>query len=186
MNQLWFDSLLFALQWAVLWRNSTWKNSLLLLFSFYFVFKFHAGDSSWYNCTGWLGVKHQFTYLLTPCWRPEVLIPISLSGYHASMDVYVELQKVANNPRIHSLSQDKNVNICVGKEWYRFPSHFFLPSDRWVQRQEACGTFISDCARHCSNWCDVYKVTKVVHGNQSDNHCKQSDTQSSVLQLELC
>ncbi|KAK7090377.1 alpha-1,2-mannosyltransferase ALG9-like isoform X2 [Littorina saxatilis] len=52
-------------------------------------------------------------------------------GYHASMDVYVELQKVASNPRIHSLPLDKNVNICVGKEWYRFPSNFFLPSDRW-------------------------------------------------------
>ncbi|KAK7489300.1 hypothetical protein BaRGS_00019408 [Batillaria attramentaria] len=52
-------------------------------------------------------------------------------GYHASMDVYVELQKVASNPRIHSLPADRNVNICVGKEWYRFPSNFFLPSDRW-------------------------------------------------------
>lgn len=52
-------------------------------------------------------------------------------GYHASMDVYVELQKVASNPRIHTLSPDKNVNICIGKEWYRFPSNFFLPSDRW-------------------------------------------------------
>ncbi|XP_076435591.1 alpha-1,2-mannosyltransferase ALG9-like [Babylonia areolata] len=52
-------------------------------------------------------------------------------GYHASMDVYVELQRVANDPRIHTLPQDKNVNVCVGKEWYRFPSNFFLPSDRW-------------------------------------------------------
>jgi alpha-1,2-mannosyltransferase len=23
------------------------------------------------------------------------------------------------------------VNICVGKEWYRFPSNFFLPSSQY-------------------------------------------------------
>ncbi|KAL8597468.1 hypothetical protein ACOMHN_047695 [Nucella lapillus] len=52
-------------------------------------------------------------------------------GYHASMDVYVELQRVASDPKVHTLPQDKSVNVCVGKEWYRFPSNFFLPSDRW-------------------------------------------------------
>lgn len=32
------------------------------------------------------------------------------------------------------LGETKNIpiNVCVGKEWYRFPSSFFLPSsDRW-------------------------------------------------------
>lgn len=52
-------------------------------------------------------------------------------GYHASMDVYVELQNIASNPRIHTLPQEKNVNICIGKEWYRFPSNFFLPNEKW-------------------------------------------------------
>ena len=27
-------------------------------------------------------------------------------------------------------SEDK-VNVCMGKEWYRFPSNFFLPSNNW-------------------------------------------------------
>ena len=30
--------------------------------------------SPWYNHTSWLGVKHQFTYLLTPCRIMEVLL----------------------------------------------------------------------------------------------------------------
>ena len=36
----------------------------------------------WYNCNGWLGVKHQVTYLLhlTPCLRSPVTIAVS----HAS------------------------------------------------------------------------------------------------------
>ena len=32
-------------------------------------------QSPWYNCTGWLGVKHQFTYLLTP---PPLELSVSL------------------------------------------------------------------------------------------------------------
>lgn len=28
----------------------------------------------------------------------------------------------------------RNVNICIGKEWYRFPSHFFLPGRRFRLR----------------------------------------------------
>ena len=31
----------------------------------------------------------------------------------------------------------------------------------------------SDRARHFSNQSDIYKVVKVVHGNQSDNHHNQ-------------
>ena len=27
-------------------------------------------------------------------------------------------------------SEDK-ANVCMGKEWYRFPSNFFLPSNNW-------------------------------------------------------
>lgn len=46
------------------------------------------------------------------------------------MDIYSELTKVAMEPKIHTLPQDRDVNVCVGKEWYRFPSSFFLPDDK--------------------------------------------------------
>ncbi|XP_033760507.1 alpha-1,2-mannosyltransferase ALG9-like [Pecten maximus] len=52
-------------------------------------------------------------------------------GYHAPLDLYVGLNKIAADPKIHTLSTDKPVNICVGKEWYRFPSSFFLPGENW-------------------------------------------------------
>ena len=41
----------------------------------------------------------------------------------------------------------------------------------------------NDHARHFAKWCDSYKVEKEVHGNQSGNHCSQSDTQPSTLLL---
>ncbi|XP_055329427.1 alpha-1,2-mannosyltransferase ALG9-like [Paramacrobiotus metropolitanus] len=43
--------------------------------------------------------------------------------YTAPMDVYMRLQAEAMN---HS----GKANLCVGKEWHRFPSSFFLP-DKW-------------------------------------------------------
>lgn len=51
-------------------------------------------------------------------------------GYHAPIDVYLELNQIAGNPDIHTLSPDKSVNVCVGKEWYRFPNSFFLPDKK--------------------------------------------------------
>ena len=39
------------------------------------------------------------------------------------------------------LPPDKEINLCVGKEWYRFPSSFFLPSERYsvlIRDQKSC------------------------------------------------
>lgn len=33
----------------------------------------------------------------------------------------------------------------------------------------------SDCTRHVSNRCEIYKVVKFIHGNCLANHCNQSD-----------
>jgi alpha-1,2-mannosyltransferase len=47
--------------------------------------------------------------------------------YHAPLDVYPELQKY--NPN----STSRMEVVCVGKEWYRFPSHYFVPSGMRVE-----------------------------------------------------
>ena len=48
------------------------------------------------------------------------------------MDVYQKFTEIAQDPAIHALAPEKDVNICVGKEWYRFPSNFFLPGNKLV------------------------------------------------------
>ena len=58
-----------------------------------------------------------------------IMIPL-ISAYHAPLDIFVELNKMATDPKVHTLSTDKQVNVCVGKEWYRFPSSFFLPGPK--------------------------------------------------------
>jgi alpha-1,2-mannosyltransferase len=43
-----------------------------------------------------------------------------LHNYNSPMDVY---RQVYNNP------EPGNQTICVGREWYRFWTHFFLPEN---------------------------------------------------------
>ncbi|XP_069752069.1 alpha-1,2-mannosyltransferase ALG9 isoform X4 [Narcine bancroftii] len=51
-------------------------------------------------------------------------------GYHAPLDLYPEFHRIATDPSIHTLPEGRIINVCVGKEWYRFPSSFLLP-DNW-------------------------------------------------------
>ncbi|XP_067421444.1 alpha-1,2-mannosyltransferase ALG9 isoform X5 [Emydura macquarii macquarii] len=51
-------------------------------------------------------------------------------GYHGPLDLYPEFHRIATDPTIHTVPEGRPVNVCVGKEWYRFPSSFLLP-DHW-------------------------------------------------------
>ncbi|RUS68602.1 hypothetical protein EGW08_023636 [Elysia chlorotica] len=82
----------------------------------------HYADS-----TGWFSAGFCFLYA-TLCVSRVVAL---YQGYHAPIDIYVELHRISNDPQIHTLGPDKPVNVCVGKEWYRFPSSFFLPGPKW-------------------------------------------------------
>lgn len=48
-------------------------------------------------------------------------------GYHAPLDLYPEFHRIAKDPTLHSVPESRPVSVCVGKEWYRFPSSFLLP-----------------------------------------------------------
>jgi alpha-1,2-mannosyltransferase len=53
-------------------------------------------------------------------------------NYHAPMDTFMELstsRDILENPN----TKDP-INICISKEWYRYPSSFFLPSTRYSIR----------------------------------------------------
>lgn len=48
-------------------------------------------------------------------------------NYHAPMDLFMELNQEEN-------INMKDVNVCIGKDWYRYPSSFFLPSTKYSIR----------------------------------------------------
>ncbi|XP_014219849.1 alpha-1,2-mannosyltransferase ALG9 [Copidosoma floridanum] len=49
-------------------------------------------------------------------------------AYHAPMEVMMDANKLWSD---NLVAKDINVNFCVGKEWHRFPSSFFFPSNNW-------------------------------------------------------
>ena len=51
-------------------------------------------------------------------------------NYHAPMDVWMH---VAHLPQMENRMDmyEKPFSVCVGKEWHRYPSSFFLPGNNW-------------------------------------------------------
>ncbi|KAK8730809.1 hypothetical protein OTU49_007944 [Cherax quadricarinatus] len=49
-------------------------------------------------------------------------------AYHAPLEIFMELNRLAVE---ESFPSDRPINICLGKEWHRFPSSFFLPGLNW-------------------------------------------------------
>lgn len=69
-------------------------------------------------------------YLLIPF--IDINNHIIMIGYHAPLDVFGELQQRALDRQLEAnVPPDTPVNVCIGKEWYRFPSNFFMPDDRF-------------------------------------------------------
>ncbi|XP_022250897.1 alpha-1,2-mannosyltransferase ALG9-like [Limulus polyphemus] len=54
-------------------------------------------------------------------------------AYHAPMETYLELSRLAADSDLSVQLSNIQTVLCVGKEWYRFPSSFFLP-DGWELR----------------------------------------------------
>jgi alpha-1,2-mannosyltransferase len=50
-----------------------------------------------------------------------------IAGYHAPLDLFMELNNLSTEKQLPS---EQTINVCAGKEWYRFPSSFFLPDNR--------------------------------------------------------
>lgn len=50
-------------------------------------------------------------------------------GYHAPLNVYTQLSSSQVLTMVQPIYSD--LNVCVGKEWYRFPNSFYLPTPKW-------------------------------------------------------
>ena len=62
--------------------------------------------------------------------KEDIILSSLPIGYHAPMEVY----KAVNSHEVLSYTEQfsgvAEINLCVGKEWHRFPSSFFLPDKR--------------------------------------------------------
>lgn len=55
-----------------------------------------------------------------------------IAGYNAPVETYREFYFEDIQNIMKPIYSD--INVCVGKEWYRYPSSFFLPGARWRLR----------------------------------------------------
>ncbi|XP_050389903.1 alpha-1,2-mannosyltransferase ALG9 [Patella vulgata] len=94
------------------------------------VFGVKGSGLRYYEFTSWIPLTVGCLFTLLSSFRVLALY----KGYHASMDVYMELNRISKDPQIHPIPDSKTVNVCVGKEWYRYPSSFFLPGEKWHLR----------------------------------------------------
>ncbi|NXD00661.1 ALG9 mannosyltransferase, partial [Certhia familiaris] len=76
--------------------------------------------------SNWLALGTVFLFGLLSLSRSVALF----KGYHGPLDLYPEFHRIATDPSIHTVPEGRPVNVCVGKEWHRFPSSFLLP-DNW-------------------------------------------------------
>ena len=86
--------------------------------------------------TGWAGT---FAMLFQAGRNVLLVVIVALSvartvsmvtGFGATLDVYGHLSQIELKPlqqKAHGGPADEEVLICLGKEWHRFPSLFFLP-----------------------------------------------------------
>ncbi|XP_053964276.1 alpha-1,2-mannosyltransferase ALG9 [Anastrepha ludens] len=52
-------------------------------------------------------------------------------NYHAPMDIVMELNKFKTSEQYQD---DRVYNVCIGKDWYRYPGSFFLPAKNFRLR----------------------------------------------------
>lgn len=52
-------------------------------------------------------------------------------NYHAPMDLLLNLNKYKSSPQFR---EDNIYNVCIGKDWHRYPGSFFFPSTNFRLR----------------------------------------------------
>jgi alpha-1,2-mannosyltransferase len=52
-------------------------------------------------------------------------------NYHAPLDLLIELNRY---PAENNVPERTIINVCLGKDWHRYPSSFFLPNKNWNVR----------------------------------------------------
>ena len=81
-----------------------------------------------FQCLLWVIFhKHSLLYFFVDISRIFALY----RNYHAPLDRVIELNRY---PHGASVPERAIINVCMGKDWHRYPSSFFLPNKNWNVR----------------------------------------------------
>eukprot|EP00096_Caligus_rogercresseyi_P013813 TRINITY_DN6412_c0_g1_i1.p1 TRINITY_DN6412_c0_g1~~TRINITY_DN6412_c0_g1_i1.p1 ORF type:complete len:577 (-),score=53.78 TRINITY_DN6412_c0_g1_i1:48-1778(-) len=102
-------------------------------------------------------------------------------NYHAPTSLWIQLNNLPGKAS-QGVKVEKNVKytVCVGKEWYRFPTSFFLPSTSW-NIEFLKSDFKGQLPRHYEE--DDTHATRRVYKEFNDQN-KEEDTRYRVSALD--
>ena len=81
-----------------------------------------------FQCLLWVIFhKHSLLYFFVDISRIFALY----RNYHAPLDLLIELNRY---PHEANVPERAIINVCMGKDWHRYPSSFFLPNKNWNVR----------------------------------------------------
>lgn len=97
-------------------------------------------------------------------------------NYHAPLDLMMELNKFSAESNIQN---NLAINVCLGKDWYRYPNSFFLPNEKWNVRfvkSEFSGMLPAPYAQ-------AENSTKIIHKHFND---KNKEEPSIYIDIAKC
>jgi len=142
---------------------------------FHYLF-FRDGRHHYSSSSTWFAVSISVVFSLLSLSRSSALY----YGYHAPLDLYVELNHMSSTLE-HPFPSDKQINLCVGKEWYRFPSSFFLPSERW-HLQFIRSEFRGQLPKPYS---DAANATKIIPTHMNDMNKEEPSRYISITKCDF-
>lgn len=121
------------------------------------------------------------------------------TGFHSTFDVFSDLKKFdkdeyrpllnflnssSNEMGSSSGSIDKYINVCYGKEWYRYPSSFFLPDSKRYRMRFIKSEFTGQLPKLYDNEGDVKGLkTSIIYDDFNDENREES---SRYIKPEEC
>ncbi|CAF3208089.1 unnamed protein product, partial [Rotaria sp. Silwood2] len=107
---------------------------------------------------------------------------LSISRTFAIVDGYsapIRLLTHSNTTSIFEKSSDQHINVCIGKDWYRFPSHFLLPEKSHLVflRSEFTGQ-LPKAYSHLKN------ATRLIENHFNDENKEEIDRYVNINQCD--
>lgn len=97
-------------------------------------------------------------------------------NYHAPLDLLMELNRYPSEGKVSSTA---TINVCLGKDWHRYPSSFFLPNKNWNVK------FIQSEFKGIlpAPYSDLSNGTKIIHNHFND---KNEEVPSLYFDINKC
>jgi alpha-1,2-mannosyltransferase len=126
----------------------------------------------------------QAMIVLTQGHRARLLVGLLVAAVlvtSASRIVAVHRYRSGTMTVWHGLQQERNKTLCMGMDWYRFPSSFWLPDDS-VRLEFVKSRFTGLLPKHFAQWPDA---TRAIPSGMNNRNREETDRYVSLEKCDL-